>query len=31
MNPTVKVMKRYLKMPLKYALPLLFISNLEMN
>jgi hypothetical protein len=28
MNPIVKMTKRYLKMPLKYALPLLFIGAL---
>jgi hypothetical protein len=28
MNPIVRMMKRYIKMPLKYALPLLFIGAL---
>ena len=28
MNPIVKIMKRYIKTPLKYALPLLFIGAL---
>jgi hypothetical protein len=28
MNPIVKMMKRYIKMPLKYALPLLFVGAL---
>ena len=28
MNPIARIMKRYIKMPLKYALPLLFIGAL---
>ncbi|MGZ8880378.1 MAG: hypothetical protein ACXW1N_08705 [Halobacteriota archaeon] len=28
MNSIIKMMKRYINMPLKYALPLLFISSL---
>ena len=28
MNPITRMMKRYIKMPLKYALPLLFIGSL---
>ena len=31
MNPIVRMMKRYIKMPLKYALPLLFIGALVLS
>ena len=31
MNPIVRMMKRYIKMPLKYALPLLFICALALS
>jgi hypothetical protein len=31
MNPIIRMMKRYIKMPLKYALPLLFISALVLS
>jgi len=31
MNPIVRMMKRYIKTPLKYALPLLFISALVLS
>jgi len=30
MNPMIRMMKRYIKTPLKYALPLLFISSLAL-
>jgi len=31
MNPIVRMMKRYINMPLKYALPLLFIGALVLS
>jgi hypothetical protein len=31
MNPIARMMKRYIKLPLKYALPLLFISALLLS
>jgi hypothetical protein len=31
MNPIIRMMKRYIKMPLKYALPLLFIGALVLS
>src|SRR5665647_1950352 len=31
MNPIIRMMKRYIKMPLKYALPLLFIGALVLT
>ena len=31
MDPIVRMMKRYIKTPSKYALPLLFIGNQEMS